>query len=172
MYPHTPNRQEIRSRWCRDHDTRIGVIGAGELGLVTAIELADRGYQVVCANAEARSPSSELTERARRHARSGRLRFTSSRAAAARHGHIIIMAVATQPAAAGDDPAASLLSAAVEVAQNLSGPAVIVDRSAVSDAVAARIARVMVGAANHEIVVVRGTPNSEPGARRARSRLS
>src|SRR5690606_41129039 len=52
MHPHSPNIHESRPRWSRGRSTRIGVIGAGELGLSMAIVLAERGHQVVLAGCD------------------------------------------------------------------------------------------------------------------------
>lgn len=158
MPPHSPNNRECRSRLPAGRATKIGVIGAGDLGLSTALELAARGYYVVCADDLERVAAGRL-ERARRKIAAGRLRFTCSSADAARHGDVIFMALS-----GGDnDATARLLHAAVEVAQNLSGPAVIVDKSADSPAVADRVAQLLAHNSEHEIVVV---SNPQP-ARRA-----
>jgi len=131
-----------------------------------AIVLAERGHQVVLAGCDVEQAGSrQLAARARRSARTGRLRFTPSRAAAARHGHVVVMAVATQPDRGDEDRISTLLEAAVEIARNLSGPTVIVDQSSESDAAAAQIARAMIGSSNHAIVVVKGkgAREGEPG---------
>lgn len=155
MHPHSPNNYESRSRWPREQSTKVGVIGAGELGLRLALEFAERGHQVVCADYRgdriAPPPNSALAERLRRNVRVGRLRFTSSSAAAARHGQVVVMAVETR--ADGAEDQAALLDAVVEAAQSLSGPALIVDESTNSAASAAHVARLLSGIAKHEIVL-------------------
>jgi UDP-glucose 6-dehydrogenase len=139
------------------------VIGADELGLRLALEFAERGCEVICADHRAdRSLSplaADLNDRLRRSARSGRLRFTRSSAVAARHGQVVVMAVG--PRADGD-----ALLEVMEVARNLSGPAVIVDESTDSALSAARFARVFANHAQHDVVVVRG----QVGARKAHER--
>jgi UDPglucose 6-dehydrogenase len=149
MLPHSPNNHEPRPAWPPGRSTRIGVIGAGQLGLLTAIEFADRGHHVVWADdaAEQISAAPELAARVQRNAAAGRLRCTCSRAAAARHGEVIVMAVASP----------QLLAAAVEVAQNLTGPAVIVDRGTDSAATADRVARLLAHNAIHDIALVSGS---------------
>jgi UDPglucose 6-dehydrogenase len=166
MPPHSPNKHESRSRWPAGRRTRIGVIGAGELGLSTALELAKRGYHVLCADDSERvAAAAGRCERALPSSGAGLLRFTDSSADVARHGEVIFIAMGTSAEADGDhgddDPTARLLDAAVEVAQNLTGPAVIVDKSTASPAVAEEVADLMARNSDHEIVVV-----SEPRALR------
>jgi UDPglucose 6-dehydrogenase len=117
--------------------------------LRTAVEFAERGHHVVWADDDADRIVStpELAARVQRNARIGRLRCTCSRAAAARHGEVIIMAVASPQS----------LIAAVEVAQNLTGPAVIVDRSADSAETADRVARLLAHNTSHDVAVVSGS---------------
>lgn len=136
------------------------------MGLRTALELAERGFQVVCADdCEQVAAAAEQSDRAQRSIGAGRLRFTRSSADAARHGEVIFMAVG---ASADDDSVehtARLMDAAVEVAQNLSGPAVIVDKSTASPALADQIAQLMAHNSEHEIVVV---SNPQPSRRSLR----
>jgi predicted dinucleotide-binding enzyme len=137
------------------------VIGADERGLRLALEFAERGCQVVCADHRA-DPSltplaAELNDRLRSSACSGRIRFTRSSAVAARHGQVVVMAVGPR--------ADEALMEVMEVARNLSGPAVIVDESTDSPVSAARFARLFANYARHDVVVVRG----QVGARKRTS---
>jgi UDPglucose 6-dehydrogenase len=155
MPPHSPNNHECRSRWPAGRRTRIGVIGAGELGLRTALEFAERGHQVVCADdSELLEAAAGRSERARRNIGAGRLRFTSSSADVARHGEVIFMAFAPSEGERDEAQTARLFDAAVELAQNLTGPAVIIDKSTASSAIADRVADLMARNSDHEIVVV------------------
>ena len=158
MPPHSPNNHECRPRWPAGRRTRIGVIGAGELGLSTALDFAKRGYHVLCADDSERvAAAAGRCERALPSIGAGLLRFTSSSADVARHGEVIFIAVgmSAEDGEDGDqDSTARLLDAAVEVAQNLIGPAVIVDKSTASPAVADQVADLMARNSDHEIVVV------------------
>ncbi len=161
---HAPSNHTTRPAWTTAKPTKIGVIGAGAVGLQTAVEFARRGHEVVCADigSERGPESATLADDVRRNTRTGCLRFTSSSADAARHGGVIVMAVAPRSPDAesydGEDHEEACLSAAaVEVARNLSGPTVIVDKTTTSEATADRIARLMARHSNHEIVVVSGS---------------
>jgi UDPglucose 6-dehydrogenase len=161
MTPHSPNNHEPRPCWPAGRQTKIGVIGAGEIGLRTAIEFAERGHHVVCAAEDPeRAMTAGLAERARHSARTGRLRFTSSSADVARHGQVIVMADVTHW------KESALFETAVEVAQNLTGPTIIVDRSTASAALADQVAQLLVCNSEHEIVVV-----SEPQSGRRALRV-
>lgn len=160
MPPHSPNKHESRSRWPAGRRTRIGVIGAGELGLSTALELAKRGYHVLCADDSERvAAAANRCEPLSNSSGAGLLRFTDSSADVARHGEVIFIAMGMSADEAdcdhGDgDSTTRLLDAAVELAQNLTGPAVIVDKSTASPAVAEEVADLMARNSDHEIVVV------------------
>ena len=169
MPPHSLNSHMTRPSWASAQRTKIAIIGAGELGLRTAVEFADRGYQVVCASVVGESPgeSAANDDGVRRHTRAGRLRLTNSSADAARHGQVVIMAFGPQPDGALPDDVeyASLASTAAEVAQNLAGPTVIVDKTTVSETTADRIARLMARHSEHEIVVISQAAEEQPAVR-------
>lgn len=162
MPPHSLNNHTTRPCWDAGRTTRIGVIGAGELGLRTAVEFAERGFEVVCADLGAELPASDaLAESVERSRRSGRLRLTPSSADAARHGQVIVMAICPPAGSGGARSTARELSeAATEVARNLAGPAVVIDKTSTSEASADWIARLMARHSNHEIVVISGSQTS------------
>ncbi len=163
MPPHSLNSHTTQPSWACGQRSKIAIIGAGELGLRAAVEFADRGYEVVCADVEGepvceRAALDELGEGVRRHARAGRLRLTSSSAEAARHGQVVVFA-------AQREGLEGLTAAAVRVAQNLSGPTVIVDRTTLSEAAADRLARLLARHSEHEIVVVSRSLDEQPAVR-------
>lgn len=68
------------------------------------------------------------------------------------------MTVASAADEQSDEQTARLFDAAVEVAQSLSGPAVIVDQCTASPVIADRVARLMARNSSHELVVVSQPP--------------
>src|SRR6266536_792628 len=127
---------------------RVTVIGAGHVGLVTAVCLAKVGHEVVADDDDAAKIEllrqgtawfyePGLEELLREALAAGRLRFTSDKAEAVRHGEVIFICVGTPPRADGS-PNLALVD---EVA---STPACLREGSAVADTL--RPDRIVVGA--------------------------
>ena len=85
---------------------RVTVIGAGHVGLVTAVCLAKLGHEVVADDDDAAKMEllrqgtawfyePGLEELLREALTAGRLRFTSDKAEAVRHGEVIFICVGT-----------------------------------------------------------------------------
>jgi UDPglucose 6-dehydrogenase len=122
---------------------RIAIIGTGYVGLVSGACLSDFGHDVVCVDKdEAKIRSLEggampifepgLDHLVRRNVSGGRLTFTTDIAAGVRGAEAIFIAVGT-PSRRGDGHAdlSHVFAAAAEIAQALTGPAVVVTKSTV-----------------------------------------
>lgn len=121
---------------------RIGVIGAGYVGLVTAAVFADLGNDVVGYDKdEARIailqrselPFYEpgLEEMVRRNQAEGRLRFTTDVAEMVGFARVIFIAVGTPPDATGDTDLRQVEEAARAIARHMKDYKVIVNKSTV-----------------------------------------
>jgi len=121
---------------------RVSIIGTGYVGLVTGACLADVGNHVMCLDVDRAKiemlkggeiPIYEpgLKEIVRANAASGRLRFTTDPAEAARYAHVQMIAVGTPPGEDGSADLQYVLAAARGVAEHMDGPRVIVDKSTV-----------------------------------------
>lgn len=121
---------------------RIGVIGAGYVGLVTAACLAELGNTVVCADSDAEKiallragtvPFFEpgLLELVLRNHHGGRLRFADGAAASVPGSDIVFITVGTPMAADGQADLGQIRAAAVEIALALDGPKIVVNKSTV-----------------------------------------
>ncbi|MEK7857755.1 MAG: nucleotide sugar dehydrogenase, partial [Elusimicrobiota bacterium] len=134
----------------------ICVVGAGYVGLVTATCLAELGHDVVCVDSDAKKlkalrgrkvPIYEpgLDELFQRAIKAKRLRFAGSVQEGMAAAQVIFIAVGTPPRADGSADLSAVEAVAEEVACNLKGYAVIVDKSTVpvetGDWVAKTVAR-------------------------------
>ncbi len=135
---------------------RVCVIGTGYVGLTTGACFANLGNEVTCLDVnEAKiallrsggMPIYEpgLEEIVQRNAAAGRLRFTTSYAEAVPGAEILFIAVNTPQSASGHADMSYVEGAAATLAQHLSGPAVVVNKSTMpigsADLVADIIAR-------------------------------
>ena len=122
---------------------KITIIGTGYVGLVSAVCLSDFGHQLTCVDKAAdkiaklnngQVPIYEpgLEAVMARNVEAGRLTFTTDLAAAVDGAEAVFIAVGT-PARRGDGHAdlSYVMSAAEQIAQSLSGYAVIVTKSTV-----------------------------------------
>jgi UDPglucose 6-dehydrogenase len=109
---------------------RVTVIGAGHVGLVTAVCLAKLGHDVVADDDDSAKVDllrqgtawfyePGLEELLREALTAGRLRFTSDKAEAVRHGEVIFICVGTPPRQDGSPNLALVEAVAREVARNL-----------------------------------------------------
>ncbi|MDQ2701927.1 MAG: UDP-glucose/GDP-mannose dehydrogenase family protein [Pseudomonadota bacterium] len=139
---------------------RIGIFGAGYVGLVTGTCLAEVGHDVLCVDVDATridaltrgvvplyEPGLEPMLRANHAA--GRLRFGTDAAAAVAHGEILVIAVGTPPDEDGSADLQYVLAVARTIGEHLARPAVIVDKSTVpvgtADKVRTAIATTLAG---------------------------
>jgi UDPglucose 6-dehydrogenase len=121
---------------------KLAVIGSGYVGLVTGACLADFGLQVICVDKDqekigmlkgGKIPIYEpgLESLVERNQYYKRLEFTDSLKEAVEQCEVLFIAVGTPP---GDDGSADLkyvLEAAQDIARNMNGYKVIVDKSTV-----------------------------------------
>jgi UDPglucose 6-dehydrogenase len=134
---------------------RIAMIGTGYVGLVSGVCFSDFGHQVVCVDKDpakiARLQAGEvpiyepgLESLMARNVAAGRLSFTTDLAAAVAGAEAVFIAVGT-PTRRGDGHAdlTFVMAAAAEIAQALTGYAVIVTKSTVPVGTNRKVAEVM-----------------------------
>jgi UDPglucose 6-dehydrogenase len=122
---------------------RIAMIGTGYVGLVSGACFSDFGHEVVCVDKDARKiellhqnvmPIYEpgLAELVASNVKAGRLTFTTDLAQGVKGADAVFIAVGT-PSRRGDGHAdlTYVYAAAREIAENLTGPSVIVTKSTV-----------------------------------------
>ncbi|MBM3286890.1 MAG: UDP-glucose/GDP-mannose dehydrogenase family protein [Candidatus Eisenbacteria bacterium] len=118
------------------------MIGAGYVGLVTGVCLADFGNKVTCVDLDeekigallaGQMPFYEpgLEEIVRRNVREGRLSFTSDLPRAIRDNQVVFIAVGTPQSDSGHADLSQVFSAARAIARNLNGYKLIVQKSTV-----------------------------------------
>ncbi len=122
--------------------SKVAVIGAGYVGLTTAACLADLGNDVFVVDINREKielllkhevPFYEpgLTELVRRNAESHRLRFTTSYADAVPGAEYAIIAVSTPEGEGGEADLSYVEAAASSIADHMTGPLVVVNKSTV-----------------------------------------
>jgi UDPglucose 6-dehydrogenase len=122
--------------------SKVAVIGAGYVGLTTAACLADLGNDVTVVDVNREKielllkhevPFYEpgLTELVRRNAESHRLRFTTSYADAVPGAEYAIIAVSTPEGEGGEADLSYVEAAAGSIADHMTGPLVVVNKSTV-----------------------------------------
>jgi UDPglucose 6-dehydrogenase len=146
---------------------RIGIFGAGYVGLVTAAGFAELGRSVVLYDTDAEKiallragglPIHEagLLELLARGVRAGRLRFTGDAREAVAGCGAVFVAVGTPAGPDGGADLSAVRAAATAIARHLDGPAVIVNKSTVpvetGDLVSAIVRAARTG--GHDAVVV------------------
>jgi UDPglucose 6-dehydrogenase len=136
---------------------KVGVVGIGYVGLVTAACLADSGVDVICVDRDLQRikdleegviPIYEpgLSEVVKRTRSSGRLQFTTSLRQAVRESLVLFIAVGTPSAEDGSADISAVLQVASDIAEAMDGYRILVVKSTVpvgthevvSEAVAAR----------------------------------
>ncbi len=135
---------------------RVTVIGAGHVGLVTAVCLAKLGHEVVADDDDAAKMDllrrgtawfyePGLEELLREALTDGRLRFTSDKAEAVRHGEVIFICVGTPSRPDGSPNLAFVEMVAREVARHLpvGEPKLICEKSTVPVQTGERVAQVI-----------------------------
>ena len=141
---------------------RLSVIGCGHLGAVHAACMADIGHEVLgvdvnevkteilkSGKAWFREPG--LDEMLSRNVAAGRLRFTTSFAAAAEFAAVHFLSVATPGLAAGTYDLSQLEMAVAELVRHITGPAVIVGKSTVPPGTTASLRAIAAGICRHSI---------------------
>jgi len=120
----------------------ISVVGVGYVGLVTGACLADLGNQVVCINrSQAKSDNLRqgilpiyepgLEEIVRRNNEAGRLHFTIDWDKAMAEADFVFIAVGTPTGTEGEADLAHVNASAVEIAQRIHKPVILINKSTV-----------------------------------------
>lgn len=139
---------------------RIGVVGVGYVGLVTAACLADSGTDVICVdNNEERIrnlrdgviPIYEpgLTEIVNRTRTTGRLRFTTSLKEAVEQSLLLFIAVGTPSGEDGSADLSAVYSVAEGIAECMDGYRILVGKSTVPVGTHARVSALVAGKTSH-----------------------
>ncbi|NLX21808.1 MAG: UDP-glucose/GDP-mannose dehydrogenase family protein [Phycisphaerae bacterium] len=121
---------------------RLTVIGSGYVGLVTGVLFADTGNDVVGLDADPAKVAAlqrgecvifepGLSQILTSNMAAGRLRFTTDKAEAIRHGEVIFIAVGTPPNPDGSPDLRALHSVADDIAEHLDSPRIVVIKSTV-----------------------------------------
>ena len=144
---------------------RLSVIGCGHLGAVHAACMADIGHEVLGVDIDEaktemlnsgkawfREPG--LDEMLSRNVAAGRLRFTASFAEAAKFAPVHFLAVATPGLPAGTYDLSQLRMAVAELAQHITGPAVIIGKSTVPPGTTASLGAIAAEVCRHSIDLV------------------
>ncbi|MDA8072607.1 MAG: UDP-glucose/GDP-mannose dehydrogenase family protein [Actinomycetota bacterium] len=120
----------------------VAVVGAGYVGLATAVSLAHMGHQVVCADhdraklakLEAGEPTiveDGMAELLREGLANGRLRFVGSSTEAVRRAELVFLCLPTPPRADGSADVSILQEVAEQIAPHLERGAIIANKSTV-----------------------------------------
>src|ERR1051326_6406977 len=121
---------------------KLTIIGTGYVGLVTGTCFAEVGHQVVCVDNDAAKvkilqeggiPIYEpgLEELVRKNVAANRLRFTASTAEGVMESDVVFMAVPTPPLSDGAVVLSFFKKVAREIAANMTGHKIVVDKSTV-----------------------------------------
>jgi UDPglucose 6-dehydrogenase len=154
---------------------RIAVVGSGYVGLVAGTCFAESGNSVVCIDIDPEKiaqlqrgivPIYEpgLQELLDRNIRDGRLSFTTSYAEGIPRAEVVFIAVGTPPGEDGSADLKHVLAAARETGRNLTGYAVVVDKSTVPVGTAARVAEAIRGVTQQPFDVVSNPEFLKEGA--------
>ncbi|HIG86629.1 MAG TPA: UDP-glucose/GDP-mannose dehydrogenase family protein [Planctomycetes bacterium] len=154
---------------------RIAVVGTGYVGLVAGTCFAESGNTVTCIDIdqakvddlnEGKVPIYEpgLEELLHRNMRDSRLSFTTDYAQGIPNAQVIFIAVGTPPDEDGGADVKYVLAAARLIAENMSGYAVIVNKSTVPVGTAEKVAQAIGEVALHPFDVVSNPEFLKEGA--------
>jgi UDPglucose 6-dehydrogenase len=132
----------------------ITVIGAGYVGLTTAVCFAELGHSVTALDTDAHKIASlqdgqptiyepGLAEMMKRNAAAGRLRFTTKYAQAIPDVEYVFIAVGTPPARRGEADLVFVRQAAKSIAEAMTQPLTVVDKSTVPIGTGDTVARLI-----------------------------
>jgi len=139
---------------------KVGVVGVGYVGLVTAACFADSGIDVTCVDNNEQKvqdlnegviPIYEpgLTEIVQRARASGRLHFTTSLNEAVDTSLLLFIAVGTPSAADGSADISAVLSVAEEIAGLMNGYRILITKSTVPVGTHQRVSEVVAAKTQH-----------------------
>jgi UDPglucose 6-dehydrogenase len=139
---------------------KVGVVGIGYVGLVTAACLADSGVDVICVDKDAQRikglnegaiPIYEpgLSEVVNRTRGSGRLHFTTSLRQAVRESLVLFIAVGTPSAEDGSADISAVLQVAGDIAEAMDGYRIFVVKSTVPVGTCKQVSEVVAARTKH-----------------------
>lgn len=139
---------------------KVGVVGIGYVGLVTAACLADSGVDVICVDKDAQRikdlsegliPIYEpgLQEVVNRTRSSGRLTFTTSLQKAVREALVLFIAVGTPSAEDGSADISAVLQVAGDIAEAMDGYRILVGKSTVPVGTHQKVSEVVAARTTH-----------------------
>jgi UDPglucose 6-dehydrogenase len=139
---------------------KVGVVGIGYVGLVTAACLADSGVDVVCVDKDTQKlkdlnegviPIYEpgLREVVNRTRSSGRLQFTTSLRQAVRESLVLFIAVGTPSAEDGSADISAVLKVAGDIAEAMDGYRIFVVKSTVPVGTHKQVSEVIAARTTH-----------------------
>jgi UDPglucose 6-dehydrogenase len=139
---------------------RVGVVGVGYVGLVTAACLADSGTDVICVDSNEEKianlrkgiiPIYEpgLAEIVKRTRTTGRLRFTTSLKEAVDEALLLFIAVGTPSGADGSADLSAVFSVAEAIAECMDGYRILVAKSTVPVGTHARVSELVASKTAH-----------------------
>jgi UDPglucose 6-dehydrogenase len=154
---------------------RIAVVGTGYVGLVAGTCFAESGNNVICIDIDEDKvrrlkdgivPIYEpgLEELLRRNVHDGRLGFTTDYAEGIAGAKVVFIAVGTPPGEDGSADLRYVLSAARSIGANLTGYAVVVDKSTVPVGTARKVKAALAETTKHEFDVVSNPEFLKEGA--------
>jgi UDPglucose 6-dehydrogenase len=133
---------------------KVGVIGAGHVGLPTAATLAHIGHEVAATDTDREKIEvlnaggmpffePELEDLVRAGVRGGRLRFTADPPEALRDARVAFLCVGTPPRSSGEANLIAVEQSADLVGRHVTGPTVVVEKSTVPAGTAARVTEIL-----------------------------
>jgi UDPglucose 6-dehydrogenase len=133
---------------------KVGVIGAGHVGLPTAATLAHIGHEVAATDTDREKievlnaggmPFFEpgLEDLVRAGVQGGRLRFTADPPEALRDARVAFLCVGTPPRSSGEANLIAVEQSADLVGRHVTGPTVVVEKSTVPAGTAARVTEIL-----------------------------
>ncbi len=139
---------------------KVGVVGIGYVGLVTAACLADSGVDVICVDRDAQRikdledgviPIYEpgLSDVVKRTRSSGRLQFTTSLRQAVRESLVLFIAVGTPSAEDGSADISAVLQVAGDIAEAMDGYRILVVKSTVPVGTCQQVSAVVAARTKH-----------------------
>jgi len=144
---------------------KVGVFGAGYVGLVTGTCFAEMGHEVVICDIDpervamlrtANMPIYEpgLDEIVQRNLVERRLRFTAEAGETVAHGEVLFIAVGTPSDEDGSADLTAVLAVAREIGRHADGPKIVVNKSTVPVGTAERVRTALAETSDHEFQVV------------------
>jgi UDPglucose 6-dehydrogenase len=154
---------------------KIAIVGTGYVGLVTGTCFAETGHEVVCVDVDAAKierlrgggiPIYEpgLEELVRRNVKERRLSFTTSYGEAIPGADAAFIAVGTPPGETGEADLSYVVAAAEQIARDMTGYLVVVDKSTVPVGSAEKVAQAVRALTRHPFDVVSNPEFLKEGA--------